>query len=283
MSNPEHFVGPWHVEYPENLKKDVEKASEAWVAFTKLESSVQDAFTAENHFDGFGFERKIGDGSEKSAHSNDIKLNFDFTKRGIATLDQVAASIPGGDGEIVRNFIKSGSSLIDSAQSAIAEVGGLIEEQSGHVGFKALAEASGPNAFFRFLYYPAGVDVNSVVGEPHPDNSGFTLHLGESTNGCEWLDADGATWHDMPVYEGQATAFASMQTQLTTNGEVDALWHRIIANETTHEFGRVAVVCFVALNDTPKYDRARHGRLQDFHPGETYGETPKLFRNRFTS
>lgn len=281
MSNPEHFVGPWQVTYPEALNKKVTEAVESFEAFVALDPAIQDVFATSDRFNGYGFERKTGDASEASGGSHDIKINFDTTLSGIESLDTAAQSIEGPAGATARDFIDAIRTLATHAQPAIVEVGELIERQSGVEGFKQRAETSAPDAFFRFLHYPAGVEADSVVGEPHPDNSGFTLHLYESTDGCEWLDRDDETWHAMPVDEGSATAFASMQTQLVTGGEVDALWHRIVANETTVAFGRIAVVCFVALSDTPKYDRQSHGRLQEFPTGSTYSMAPEKFDELF--
>ncbi|MBN9397707.1 hypothetical protein BGO18_04060 [Candidatus Saccharibacteria bacterium 47-87] len=281
MSNPEHYVGPWQVKYPNELQEKVKEAVEGFEEFLTLEPDAQDVFTISDRFNGFGVERKMGDGSDASGGSHDVKLNFDTTRAGIESLEAAANSIKGADGKIAQGFIKSIASLAEYAHTAISEVGAVIEERSGTIGFRELAKASAGDAYFRFLHYPAGVAVDSIVGEPHPDNSGFTLHLYESTDGCEWLDSDGKTWHPMPVNEGYATTFASMQTQLVTGGEIDALWHRIIANETTHTVGRIAVVCFVSLKDTPKYDRKSHGRLQEFETGSTYGLDPEQFNNLF--
>jgi len=281
MKNPEHFVGSWHVKYPEKLSRIVKDSTEAWQSFCLLDEIVQDLFKTSNNFNGTGFERKVGDGSEASAFSSDNKLNFDITSSGIDSLLTITASIPGKNGEIAQNFIHSAAKLVSEAQSAIQEVGALVEKQSGVKSFKNLAATSGPNAFFRFLYYPKGVALHSTIGEPHPDNSGFTLHLYESTDGCEWLDENKRTWHPLPVEKGYATAFPSMQTQLVTNGEVDALWHRIVANETTVAVGRIAIVCFVSLEGAAQYDKNKHGRLQEFTLGDTYQKEPAEFARLF--
>lgn len=283
MSNPEHYVGPWQVKYPDELQAKVKEAVEGFEEFLTLDPDTQDVFTISDRFNGFGVERKMGDGSDASGGSHDVKLNFDTTRAGIESLEAAANSIKGANGKIAQGFIKSIASLAEYAQTAISDVGALIEKRSGAQGFHTLAKESASDAYFRFLHYPADVPVGSIVGEPHPDNSGFTLHLYESTDGCEWLDGDKTTWHPMPVNEGYATSFASMQTQLVTGGEIDALWHRIVANEATHTVGRIAVVCFVSLKDTPKYDRKSHGRLQAFETGSTYGLHPEQFNNLFVN
>jgi len=73
-----------------------------------------------------------------------------------------------------------------------------------------------------------------------------------------------------------------MQTQLYSNGELNGLCHRIIANETTKRFGRYAIVCFVPLDGVPTYDRRSHGRLQEMTPGFNYQMPPSQFADLFT-
>lgn len=281
MTSPKHHVGPWHVTYPEQLRTDVSSAAKAWEAFCTLSPQTQDLFKATNFFDGVGFERKTGDGSAESHESHDFKLNFDINQAGLDELRSIARLIDGNEGLIAKRFINCAATLVDSAQPAIQEAGDHIATLASMPKFNDLAGRSAPNAFFRFLYYPKGAAPNSTIGEPHADNSGFTLHLFEDTGGCEYLDEDKKTWHPMPVADGQATAFASMQTQLETNGAVDALWHRIMANETTADHGRTAMVCFVALDGVAKYDRKTHGRLQEWESGSTYGKDPGVFSEYF--
>lgn len=281
MTSPEHHVGPWHVTYPEQLRTNVNNAAEAWEAFCELSEQTQNLFMATNFFDGVGFERKTGDGSAESHESHDFKLNFDINKTGLDELRSIATLIDGNEGRIAKRFIDCATTLVDSAQPALQEAGNHIATLANMPEFSTLAKDSAETATYRFLRYPKGAAVNSTIGESHADNSGFTLHLFEDTGGCEHLDEDKQTWHPMPVADGQATAFASMQTQEKTKGEVDALWHRIQANETTANFGRTAMVCFVALKDVAKYDRKTHGRLQTWEPGSTYGQDPEEFSKYF--
>ena len=79
-----------------------------------------------------------------------------------------------------------------------------------------------------------------------------------------------------------AAAFAGMQTQLVSNGEVKALCHRVIANEKSFQVGRLAIVCFVGIKGVPLYDKRTHGRLQEFEPGFNYNLAPEKFAQLFT-
>jgi len=72
-----------------------------------------------------------------------------------------------------------------------------------------------------------------------------------------------------------------MQTQLVSQGEIKGLAHRVIANETSAHVGRYAIVCFIALEGVPHYDRATHGRLQEKEPGFNYAMSPTEFERLF--
>ena len=45
MSNPEHYVGPWQVKYPNELQEKVKEAVEGFEEFLTLEPDAQDVFT----------------------------------------------------------------------------------------------------------------------------------------------------------------------------------------------------------------------------------------------
>ncbi|HMH69892.1 MAG TPA: 2OG-Fe(II) oxygenase family protein, partial [Candidatus Saccharimonadales bacterium] len=132
-----------------------------------------------------------------------------------------------------------------------------------------------------FLHYPSGQTPGGTIAEAHTDHSGFTFHLYETTDGCQRLTLDTRQWQSLPVAEGEAAAFTSMQTQLVSGGEIKALSHRVLANETSSQVGRFAIVCFVALKDIPAYDKRTHGRLQEFTPGFNYDLTPEEFTKLF--
>lgn len=163
----------------------------------------------------------------------------------------------------------------------IQEFGNRIENEHNTSGFSQLAKISAPNAFFRFLHYPGGRGEGDIIAEPHVDHSGFTFHLFETTDGCERLTLDGKGWVSLPVADGQAAAFASMQTQLVSGGEIKGLTHRVIANKTSAKGGRYAIVCFIALANIPMYDREIHGRLQEMTPGFNYNMSQEDFRKLF--
>lgn len=278
---PKHENGVWNIEYPTTLRAAVENTADNWELFCSLPDDAQNVFTANTMFNGIGFERKIGTGTRDSRYSHDKKLNFDITSAGTDELEDHLNGIRDRRARrIAQDFVHAAKTLTHHASTAIEEFGDIIETSHAVHGFRELAARSAPNAFFRALYYPP-TETGDIIGDPHVDNSGFTLHLFESTSGCEALSTDSKTWYPMPVADGNALAFPSMQTQLYSQGEVDGLCHRITANETTRRIGRSAIVCFVPLLGVAPYDRHRHGRLQEKMPGFNYGMNPVEFADFF--
>lgn len=261
------------VTYPPELKESVVQAARLWQEFCALPNDVKQQFSAGDQQWSIGYESKDGSGPH-----GDKKENFDFSRQGIEALRQILDRV---DNEIAWQFVASLESLGDHAMPMIEEFGHALEADYGVKGFGDKAKKSAGSAFFRFLHYPSGQKNGGIIAKPHVDHSGFTFHLYETTAGCERLTQDDR-WKSLPVADGQAAAFASMQTQLVSRGEIKALPHRVLANAESSRLGRFAIVCFVALANTPSYDRATHGRLQEREPGFNYEmpmvEFEKLFR-----
>lgn len=261
------------VTYPPELRKNVQEVAEAWQAFCALPPETKLLFAATDHQSGVGYESK--DGSGKNA---DTKENFDYALKGRDDLRAILSEV---DNQIAHDFIAAIEALGTLAQPMIKEFGIRMEQEHGIIGFESLSEQSAPSAFLRFLHYPGERNPHAVIAEPHVDHSGFTFHLYETTDGCERLAFDTNRWISLPVAEGQAAAFASMQTQLVSGGEIKGLCHRVVANETSAKVGRYAIVCFIALANIPAYDRKTHGRLQEMTPGFNYTMPPDEFRKLF--
>lgn len=260
------------VDYPAETKRNVELAAAAWGKFLELPNDIKDIFTADQLQSGVGYERK-GNGERES---KDIKENFDITAAGLAELAQKASGVIEA-----QEFISIAKELFESVEQMATAYGQHVESAYDIPGFASEAAASASSAFIRFLRYPP-VSVGTLIGEPHVDHSGFTFHLYESTDGCDRLSFDKESWLPMPVEEGKAAVFASMQTQLFSDGKLTGLCHKITANEVTSRIGRVAIVCFVPLINTPSYDRKTHGRLQEMTPGFNYSIAPTAFKSLFT-
>lgn len=260
------------VDYPAETKRNVELAAAAWKNFLDLPNGIKDIFTADQLQSGVGYERK-GNGERES---KDIKENFDITAASLTELASKAEDIAEA-----QRFITAAKTLFGSVEQMAVAYGEHVESTYDITGFAAEAAASASSAFIRFLRYPP-VPLGTIIGEPHVDHSGFTFHLYESTDGCERLAFDKQAWLPMPVKDGEAAVFASMQTQLFSSGELTGLCHKITANEAATHIGRIAIVCFVPLVNTPSYDRKTHGRLQEATPGFNYDIPLSSFKNLFT-
>lgn len=263
------------VAYPKALHENIQEVAKLWQAFCTLPPEVKRLFATNDHQSGVGYETKDGSG-----HHGDMKENFDYSRKG---RDDLHEALSNTDNQVAHNFITSIEQLGALAQPMIEDFGTQIENSYGISGFHALTKESAPNAFFRFLHYPGERNPSAVIAEPHVDHSGFTFHLFETTDGCERLTLATKEWISLPVADGQAAAFPSMQTQLVSNGEIKGLCHRVIANEISAKIGRYAIVCFIALAHTPSYDRKTHGRLQEMTPGFNYDIPQEDFRKLFRS
>ena len=259
------------VEYPASTRSNVALAADAWQDFTKLDQPAKEQFAAESLQSGTGYEQK-GSGQRES---RDIKENFDVTRASLIDLAAMSSDNP-----VASRFISAASLLFDDVEKLIIAESMFIEKHYGISGFAQEAAASATSAFVRFLHYPPS-PTGTVIGEPHVDHSGFTYHLYESTGGCERLTFDTRTWQSMPVSSEQAALFASMQMQLVSQGAVKGLCHRILANSTTAQIGRSAIVSFIPLVNVPSYDRASYGRLQEMVPGFNYSMPQEKFSQLF--
>lgn len=263
------------VEYPANVRQAVAEAAQLWQEFCGLPDATKQAFAALDPQLTVGYEVK--DGSGESA---DRKENFDFSMRGV---DELQGALEQVDDDTARRFIGAIQKLQQQMIPMIESFGVRVETEYGAENFAELARRSAPDAFFRFLHYPAGGEVGDKIAELHTDHSGFTFHLFETTDGCLRLTLDDKM-ESLPVSEGQAAAFSSMQLQLVSGGELKAMAHEVIANEDCVRLGRYAIVCFVALQNVPVYDRKANGRLQDLHkqtPGFNYDMPHEEFAGLF--
>jgi isopenicillin N synthase-like dioxygenase len=244
--------------YPENLRFAVNKAIGSWKKFCALPTDVKKGLPYSNNADGVGYELKDGSGNK-----GDRKENFDVALSGNAWLQTHAGSI---NNPAALEFVANATSLVGILKPTILDFARESEEAFGIDGFAEEVE-QGVGAFFvRFIHYFGDRQVGEETATAHTDQSGFTFHLFESAPGLQCLTYEGE-WIDMPVSEGETVIIPAMQMQLRSKGLLKALCHRVIATPETAMVGRYSAVCFVQLTKTPKYDKGRHGRLQEKPPG----------------
>lgn len=261
------------LEYPANLRKAVEETNALWEKFCDLPEEIKSSLVYSNNSDGVGYELKNGIG--KNA---DRKENFDITIAGEKWLIDNLGKI---DDPIALDFLRSAISLVDIMKDTVFDFALYLEQEYGIQEFHNEVRDSKDSFFVRFIHYFGNRIDGEEIASAHTDQSGFTFHLYENEPGLQSLNF-GGIWEDMPVSSGETVIIPSMQLQLRSKGKLKALCHRVVATDITSKTGRYSSVCFVQLKNTPKYDKEKHGRLQEKTPGFNYDipneEFQKLFK-----
>lgn len=270
-------TGIANVKYPKALRKAVEEAVILWKKFCDLPESEKKLVPYSSSSTGVGYELK--DGVGKSA---DKKENFDITIPGESWVSENAKSFKSPD---TLRFVKKVGELVTLMKPLILEFAKEVEKEFRVPGFASEVSESDSAFFVRFIHYFGDRKVGDEIATSHVDQSGFTLHLFESSEGFECLMFSGKNfgkWIRVLVTAGKTVIIPSMQLQLRSKGRLPALCHRVVATKDTASKGRYSAVCFVQLKNTPQYDKAKHGRLQEKEPGFNYsmnlGEFGKLFK-----
>lgn len=261
-----------NMEYPQDLRQAVHTAVDSWKRFYSLPTDLKKDLPYSNNTAGVGYELKEGVG--KNA---DHKENFDVTIGGKEWLEKHITHI---NNPIALEFVRNAVALVEVMKPIILDFAQQAENEFHLKGFVKEVEESKDAFFVRFIHYFGDRAVGDEIASAHPDQSGFTLHLFESSPGLQCLTFD-RQWIDMPVSEGETVIIPSMQLQLCSQGELKALCHRVVATQETAQNGRYSAVCFVQLKRTAKYDKESHGRLQEKTPGFNYDMTHEEFAKLF--
>ncbi len=258
--------------YPKDLRKAVERTVESWKGFCDLPVGVKRNLLYSSGADGVGYELKDGSGNK-----GDQKENFDATIAGRNWLEINSKKI---ESPIALEFVGNITSLVHLMKPLILDFAKQAELAFGMDGFEKEVEESEPTFFVRFIHYFGERIEGEETASAHVDQSGFALHLFESAPGFQYLSYGGA-WTNLSYPPEQAVIFPAMQLQLRSKGQIRALCHRVLSTEETAKGGRYSAVCFVQLKNTPKYDKDKHGRLQEKEPGFNYHVTDKEFQEFF--
>lgn len=261
------------ISYPGNLRSAVNKTIDSWKKFCDLPIDVKKGLPYSNNADGVGYELKDGSGNK-----GDRKENFDVALAGSAWLEKHAGSI---NNPIALEFVENATSLVGILKPIVLDFAQQSQDTFGIDGFVDEVDRGDDVFFLRFIHYFGDRKIGEETATAHTDQSGFTLHLFESAPGLQCMTYDGE-WIDMPVSEGETVIIPSMQMQLRSKGSLKALCHRVVATAETAENGRYSAVCFVQLKKTSKYDKNRHGRLQEKAPGFNYKMSEDGFADLFT-
>lgn len=242
------------VPYSTELRELVEAAAQDWQQFCTLPLEQKIELSDIGPMVGYEFKDNHEPGGDR-------KENFDITNADtLGTMDLEAA----------HPFMKKAAAISGAMKHLAIQFASDVEDAYKIPHLRDLAEASTDQIFTRFIHYFGDRTPGDEIASTHCDQSGYTFHLFETAGGCQRLDYTTRQWEEMPVETGMMAAFPAMQLQLVSEGELRALAHRVVATEETRDVGRYAIVCFVRLRNTPEYDKASHGRLQEFEPGFNY-------------
>lgn len=261
-----------NVPYPKDLRMAVEESAKVWKEFCALDESTKTSFPYISA-DGMG----VGYELKKTPGANlDLKEDFHFTPGTSSDLQKSTASNP-----VANKLVLSAGKLTGLLKPLVVNFAKEMEESFGLEGFAREIEESEDQWFLRFLHYFGDRKEGEEIATAHADKSGFTLHLYESDPGLQYLDRNYA-WKDMNVSEGETAIIPGMRGQYRSKGRLKATFHRVVATSETAKRGRFSMVVFVHPKNTPQYDKARGGRLQEFQPGFNYEmpfeEFAKLFK-----
>lgn len=260
--------------YPAELRIRVEEMMRAWEAFCVLpdETKAKFGYTKDGRVSGGGYELKK-DGSA------DLKENF-HVRRDLSDFLYAEAKRIGA--KEMNDFLDAAFAVYPGIDALLSDTMRAIEETQGIKGLLIDTEAGKDTRTIRTLHYFGDRTPGDVLGDPHCDKGGFTIHLHESAPGVERLTREGE-WVPMDVHDGEALFFAGLVLQLRSGGKITAPCHRIVANEATAVSGRYSSVAFSPIANTPYYDKERLGRTQLFAAGFNYTMSPQEFSTLFTS
>lgn len=260
------------LQYPPELREAVESAVSAWKKFCALPEEVKKTLPYSNAGAGVGYELKDGIGPKA-----DRKENFDVALGGREWLLENAPKI---SEPVISDLILKSLSLSEMIQPLAINFARVLQYGLGISDLGDEVEEGRHTIFPRFIHYFGDRIVGDEIATAHTDQSGFTFHLYEDAEGVQRLTKE-KEWIDMPGSSGETVVFPAMQLQLRSEGKLEALCHRVIATPKTVEIGRFAVVCFVQLAASKKYNKGVYGRLQEKSPGFNYQmpfeEFEKLF------
>lgn len=243
------------IAYPAELREGVARSMRLWKQFCELPVEVKRGLPFEGET---GYEFKDGSGNKA-----DRKENFELTRGG---LDRLLANAEKISDPIALQFVQSVADLLSLIEPVVFEFARSVEREYGIDGFEDEVRKSTDTFFPRFIHYFGEREVGEETASAHVDQSGFTLHLFESGPGLQRMEFNTQEWVPMLVSEGETVIIPAMQMQLRSRGRLKATPHRVIALPETAE-GRYSSVCFVRLALTAVYDKATHGRLQEWPAG----------------
>jgi isopenicillin N synthase-like dioxygenase len=251
------------IPYPPALRAGVLEAVEAWKQFCLLPNGAKQlvTYSGDMNVSGVGYELKLEAGG-----TNDLKEDFHLR---VSERHLIEEDVRKAGPEAVE-FMEKALALAPLMRPVIFGFAEAVEREYGMEGFLADTRDRMPRALIRFLHYFGGRQPGECLATPHVDKGGFTLHLHESHPGLQHLSFENERWEPMDFGEGETAIIPAMRMQYRSGSRLKATCHRVVANEETARTGRYSAVCFMDFANTPYYDKARLGRLQDQPAGFNY-------------
>lgn len=261
-----------NIDYPNDLREAVVNAVTSWKKFCQLprEEKCAFSFLEDKHGDGAGYELKEESGSKK-----DLKENFHVTLFQYPRLAEIAnnRTFP---------FLHDAKILLDRMEPLILEFAKSIEAEYGVTGLLDEVRLSKPYWILRYLHYFGNQQEGAEIASPHADKGGFTLHLYEDDKGLQYYCTKQRLWKEMPVEDKQTVIIPAVQLQLWSKCTLKALYHRVVATETTTQRGRFSMVCFIPFQNVPMYNKKVYGSMQTHDIGFNYNLTHEEFAKFFS-
>lgn len=257
------------VAYPPLLRTRVQSAMASWKNFCALSIEEKRKLSGGSRLRDFGYMKR-----EDAGPKADDKELFHVVRRRLPELHSAADAMAD---RRAGAFIDAIDILLEASVPLIQAFAQSVEREYSLRGFEAEVMRSQDNWTFRYLHYFSGE--RPALANAHADRGGFTFHTWEDHDGGEYLDFD-KNWRPWPVSETQTIIFPSMGLQYRSQGQLKALWHRVVPNHTTVAQGRYSMVIFIDFAMNHRYNDAAR-RLQDFEPGFNYRLTHEDFAKLF--
>ncbi|MGH7174923.1 MAG: 2OG-Fe(II) oxygenase family protein [Minisyncoccia bacterium] len=254
--------GHMYVSYPEDLRRGVEEAVEAWRAFCALpkEQKLKFPYSGDTNVSGNGYELKEG-------QSADLKENFHLR---LSAKDELMRKAERVDDYLTPRFVEKALALNMLMGPMLRDFAAATERELSIEGFEEDVMTMQPQWLIRFLHYFGDRESGEEIAAPHNDKGGFTLHLYESAPGVERLTFDTKKWVPMDLPAGETVIFAGNGLQHRSRNQLRAVSHRVVATEESAKGGRYSAVCFFTFRNAKHFDKSRFGSQQIYPPGAFY-------------
>ena len=249
------------VKYPATLAMYVREAEEAWRDFIALPDEVKRSF---------GYKPDVlrsGVGYQGPETGRDPKEHFHVCLAEATWLKAQAVSM---NHPVITKLIESALRLAEQAKPFIRE--DFLSTAEAEFVLPNLVQ-NGMNAsdrwMLRFLHYFGGCKAGEIIAAEHIDKGPMTAHLYESDSGFERLTREG-TWEPVTFGDSETAIIAGIGLQHRSKGRLNAVCHRVRANERTAKIGRNSIVLFIECDGIAHYDKEANGPMQGFPPGFFY-------------